>query len=94
MCIDKLLSVIIFCHHVRAKKRYKFIIVPVSSNQITCIYKIFIVSAKEKLKLGGGTFPSLNLFDQNYIHILFLQLLFHLVQYYLFSHLVEFHQPL
>ena len=35
------------------------------------------------------------LFDQNYIHLLFLQLFFfHLIHDHLYSHLVKFHQPL
>ena len=53
MCNDKLLSVIIFCPMSKQKNIYiyKFIIAIFKSNQITRIYKIFIVSAEEKFKL-------------------------------------------
>ena len=81
--------------HVRAKKRFKFIIVLVKPNQMTYICKIFIACAKEKLKLKGHFSLIKCIFYLIKVIFIFVSsIVFSFSTLSFISHLVKFYQSL
>ena len=81
--------------HVRGKTRFKFIIALVKPNQMTYICKIFIASAKEKLKLRGHfSLVKCTFYLIKVIFIFISSIVFSFSTLSFVSHLVKFCQPL